>query len=216
MFKFRARMLPAALAAWSISASAQQASLEPIVPTSAGASAAIQPCCSVIPALTPVSIEILAPLGSKTSKSGDTFPIRLAAPIVVAGKEIVAAGATGMGEVIHAKKSGGMGAAGELVLAARYIDLGGLRLPLRSFNLSANGKSSIAQVDALAVASAASPIPVSVIGFFINGGQITVPEGTVAWAKTREAFSLGTLSTSKEAPPPTTSAAITSTGRTSE
>ncbi|MET0587174.1 MAG: hypothetical protein ABWZ75_01520 [Novosphingobium sp.] len=71
------------------------------------------------PALTPVSIQILAALGSKVSKSGDTFPIRLAAPVIVDGTVAIPAGAEGMGEVVHAKKGGGIGAAGELVLAAR-------------------------------------------------------------------------------------------------
>jgi hypothetical protein len=116
-----------------------------------------------------------------------------------------------MGEVIHAKKSGGMGAAGELVLAARYLEIDGQRLMLRSLNLSANGKSGIARVDAFAVAAAASTIPIGVIGFFITGGQITVPQGTVAQAKTREAFARGISSASEKTAP-----SIASTGRTSE
>src|SRR5262245_4046011 len=60
---------------------------------------------AIVPALTEISVEILADLGSKTSTTGDTFPLRLAAPIVIDGVELVPAGTAGMGEVIHAKKS---------------------------------------------------------------------------------------------------------------
>jgi hypothetical protein len=143
-----------------------------------------------VPALTPVSIEILAPPGSKISKSGDSFPIRLAAPIVIGGKEVVPAGAPGVGEVIHAKKSGGMGTAGELVLAARYLEVDGRRLMLRSLNIAAAGQSSIHKVDAINAASAVSPLPIGLIGFFISGGQVNVAKGTIAPAKTRESFAL--------------------------
>jgi|GEM_PF-6422904 len=71
-----------------------------------------------IPALTEVRLEILSDLGSKISKTGELFPIRLAKPIVIDGAERVPAGAEGQGEVVWAKKSGGSGASGELVLAA--------------------------------------------------------------------------------------------------
>jgi protein-L-isoaspartate O-methyltransferase len=141
-----------------------------------------------LPALTPIRIEILAALGSKTSKSGDTFPIRLAEPLVIGGRELVPAGTSGMGEVVHAKKAGGSGAAGELVLAARYLEVDGRHLKLRSLRLVPQGNSKINTVNTIMVASAASPIPVSLVGFFINGGQAVVPEGTIAEAKTAEAF----------------------------
>jgi hypothetical protein len=143
-----------------------------------------------LPALTPVSIEVLAALGSKTSKTGDTFPIRLAAPIMLDGKEAIPAGAAGLGEVVHAKKSGGMGAAGELVLAARYLEVGDRKLRLRSLRLVPQGKSAINRVGGFNAASAASPLPIGLIGFFIQGGQAAVPPGTIAEAKTAEAFVL--------------------------
>lgn len=150
------------------------------------------PCadCITIPSLTVVSVEIMVDLGSKISKSGDVFPIRLAAPIVIDGRIVVPAGATGMGEVIHAKRSGGMGAAGELVLAARYVEVDGRRLKLRSLQFGISGRSSIETVNTINIASAASPLPIGVVGFFIKGKQANVPAGTVASAKTSEAFSV--------------------------
>ena len=93
-----------------------------------------EPCadCVTIPALTPIKIELLETLGSKVSTSGETFPFRLAGPVLIDGKVAIPAGTPGVGEVVHAKKSGGSGAAGELVLAARYLDVQGRRLRLRS------------------------------------------------------------------------------------
>ncbi|MCW3845781.1 hypothetical protein OF829_00910 [Sphingomonas sp. LB-2] len=162
------------------------------------AAPAADPCtdCITIPALTVVTVEIMVDLGSKISKSGDTFPIRLAAPIVVNGVEIVPAGVTGMGEVIHAKRSGGSGAAGELVLAARYLEVDGRRLRLRSMNLSANGRSNINT--AFAISAVGPPV----VGFLIKGKQANVPAGTIADAKTAEAFSMVPMpaATAPEAP----------------
>lgn len=145
---------------------------------------------AVIPKLTPVTIQILKPLGSKLSKTGETFPIRLVEPIMVDGLELVPAGAEGMGEVIHAKKSGGMGAAGELVVTARYLDVDGRQLPLRSMHWAQSGKSNVDTVNALNVASAASPIPIGLVGYFIGGGQVNVAEGSLAEAKTAADFSV--------------------------
>lgn len=137
--------------------------------------------------LTPVKLVIRTHLGSKISTSGQTFVIELAEPIVVDGKVLVPAGTTGQGEVVHAKKSGGSGASGELVLAARYLDLGERRLRLRSMNFAQAGKDSIGTVNTMNVASVAVP-GLSLIGFFVKGKGIDVPEGTLAVAKTAEPF----------------------------
>lgn len=154
------------------------------------ATTAPSPCagCVTLPALTPVKLELLAELSSKVSKSGQTFPIRLAEPIIVAGKFLVPAGATGMGEVVHAKGSGDGGAAGELVLAARYLDVDGQQLRLRSLNLASNGKSNTNTANTIGIAGAASPLPISIISLLITGGQTVVPKGTVADAKTAAVF----------------------------
>lgn len=138
-----------------------------------------------IPKLTPIVIEILDPLGSKTSKSLDSYRIRLAEPIVIEGVELVPAGAEGQGEVVHAKKAGGMGAAGELVLAARWLDIGGTQMRLRSMELieRGEGRDRTGTVNAINVASAASPLPIGLIGYFIGGGNIDIPAGALASAK---------------------------------
>ncbi|PNU05058.1 hypothetical protein [Novosphingobium guangzhouense] len=140
-------------------------------------------CERAIPALTPVRIEISADLGSATSHSLDAFPIRLAEAIVIDGVEIVPAGAKGLGEVVHAKKAGGSGTPGELVLAARWIDACGQRLKLRSMNFSAAGAGAIGTVNVVNAVSAASMLPIGLIGFAISGRNVTYAKGTLAWAK---------------------------------
>lgn len=144
----------------------------------------------LMPKLTPVAIEILDPVGSKISKSLDTFRIALAEPLMLGETVIAPAGTPGQGEVVHAKKAGGMGAAGELVIAARYLDINGRRLALRSTSIDAAGKSRVDKVGALAVASAATPLPIAMVGFFIKGGEIELPAGTRAVAKLAEDFML--------------------------
>jgi hypothetical protein len=151
------------------------------------AAADAAPC---IPALTPVRIVVRAHLGSKISKSGETFALELADPIVADGKVLIPAGTTGMGEVVHAKSSGGSGASGELVLAARYLDFGGRRLRLRSLNFAVAGKDATGTVNSIAIASAATMPALSLIGFFIKGKGIDIPEGMAAMAKTAEPFML--------------------------
>lgn len=158
----------------------EKASETPATVTTASASS--------LPKLTPVAIEILDPLGSKTSKSLDTFRIALAEPLMLDGVVLVPAGTPGQGEVVHAKKAGGMGAAGELVIAARYLDLGDRHLALRSTKLDLAGKSRIDGVSTLALASAATPLPIAMVGFFIKGGEIELPAGTRALAKLAEDF----------------------------
>jgi hypothetical protein len=145
---------------------------------------------ATVPALTEVEIEILADLGSKTSKQGDTFPLRLAAPVVIDGVELIPAGTPGFGEVIHAKKSGGSGAAGELVLAARYLEVGGARLPLRSLRFDAEAKDRMRTVESIEIASAAVMPVASFIGFLIKGDQLSLASGSVLTAKTAADFAV--------------------------
>ncbi|XUU59758.1 hypothetical protein ACRAQ6_09260 [Erythrobacter sp. HA6-11] len=125
--------------------------------------------------LTPVYISIDAAQGSKTSTSGDTFLITVTEPVMAEGEEIIPAGTQGQGEVIHAKKAGGSGAGGELILTANYIDLGEQRIPLRSLKLGLSGKAQTG------LAIATGPV-----GFLVRGKNVDVAEGTLAGAKLAE------------------------------
>lgn len=152
-----------------------------------------------IPALTPVSLVLKQNVGSKISTSGETFSFTLAEPQVIDGREVVPAGTPGMGEVIHAKRGGGSGSAGELVLAARYLQVGDRRLRLRSLQVAEAGKDKIGTVNALA------PVPVKgMFGFLVKGKEIDLPEGTLLHAKTAEDFILPAPSASQSPVSPPT------------
>jgi hypothetical protein len=168
----------------------------PIVPPEAdGAAPAAEPAAAapaepaaaglLLPKTTPLIIAIDKELGSKISTTGETFPIRLVQAVSVEGVEVLPAGITGQGEVVHAKKAGLAGAAGELVLAARYLDLGERRIALRSFRFMEAGEIALGKGQDNTGVSNVTTALAGPIGFFIGGGNTNVVPGTIANAKTR-------------------------------
>jgi hypothetical protein len=164
-----------------------------IAPPPAGASGnvntASQPIaegdCCTLAALTPVKLEISSHLNSAASRIGDHFIIRLAAPVTLGDGLQIPAGTEGVGEVIHAAKSSFGGKAGELLLAARYLDYRGTHIPLRSLTYAPeNGKGR--EGTALGVVIAGGMIG-SVAAMFIKGGEVDIPPGVVVYAKTAAA-----------------------------
>lgn len=129
----------------------------------------------LVRALTPVEIEIAEELSSKTAKIDAFFRIRLAAPIMEGDRIVVPAGTPGVGQVVHAAKSGYGGKAGELIVAARYLEIGSVRLPLRRFRLGAAGDHRSGEAFA-----ASMVVPFG--GMFVSGGEVTFPAGMRASA----------------------------------
>lgn len=167
-------------------------------PELASSSTAQDTTCCVLPALTEVEIEIAAELSSKTSKSGEFFPIRLATPISVDGKILVPSGATGEGEVIQASKPSFGGKSGELTIAARFLSFDGVRIGLRSLQYSrttgTNNSGEAVSIGATAagagiVAPLAGPAG-AVVAMLIVGGNVRISAGTKAFAKTSTTISL--------------------------
>jgi hypothetical protein len=161
-------------------AAAAPAEAAPATPAEAPAGA----CCTV-PARTPIEIEILDAVNSKANHNGDHFAFRLAAPLTIDGHVVVPAGTTGVGEVVHAERARFGGRAGELILAARYLDLGGTRIPLRTLRFGPqHGRDSSGTVTALSIAAAATVPALAMLGYLIAGGEVNVPAGTHARAQT--------------------------------
>lgn len=134
----------------------------------------------------PIVITVEAEIGSKISQTGEIFPIRLVQAVVVDGVEVLPAGIAGEGQVVHAKKGGMAGAAGELVLAARYLDHGGRRIALRSFKFAEEGDEILSRgKDNVGLASATNAV-IGPIGFLIGGGNTIIVPGTIATAKIRD------------------------------
>ena len=99
------------------------------------------PTADRLPAGSLVTIELVEAVSSATAKRGDTFAIRLAKPIVVGEAVVVPAGTLGRGEVIDAASGAPKlmkpAKPSKLILAARYLEFDGSRIPLRGFHLSA-------------------------------------------------------------------------------
>jgi len=122
---------------------------------------------------TEFEVELTELLSSRTSKLGDKFAIRLAAPVVVDGVEVVPAGAVGQGEVIDVASAGLGGKQGKLIVAARHLELNGVPVRVRGMTFTVSGTS---RVDMATVAV----IAVGAVGYFIQGGNIEIPAGTRA------------------------------------
>lgn len=134
--------------------------------------------CCLLRALTPVSLNIDEPLDSDKSTIGQYFKLSLRQPLEIADGLVIPAGTPGGGQVVHAAKSRAMGKAGELLLAARYLDYQGTRIPLRSLRYGkGQGKDNVdtAVIVGLAVSAVITP--------FITGGEVRIPAGTEVWAK---------------------------------
>lgn len=166
---------------------------EPLA-TPAAAPAVVAPAatCCLIPAGTPVQIQIAQEVGSKTNIPGDKFTIRLAYPITVNGQVVVPEGVKGVGEVVHAAKAGMGGKPGELLVAARYLTVGDVRIPLRGFKLGGQGKDRGS--DSLALTMA-----VGVIGLAVRGGDLMMSDGLEGNAKVASDV---TVQAPDSAPPP--------------
>ena len=133
-------------------------------------------CCRIADG-TAVVLEILDPLDSGLVKRGDKFRIRLAESVSVEGKIVLPAGIEGQGEIVHAAKSRGGGKAGELLIAARYLQRDEAnQIRLRGMKLGGQGKDNSALAVGLSVA-------VGVFAFFVQGDEIFIPAGTLAQAK---------------------------------
>ena len=125
---------------------------------------------------TPVDIQFVDSVSSATAKPGDTFSIRLAEPLSIDGRIAVPAGTLGRGEVIHAKKSGWGGKAGELIVTARYLEFGSQHIPLGHFHFGASGKSRVDEAFVVA-----EIIPLGAL--LVSGGETRILPGTLANAK---------------------------------
>jgi len=141
---------------------------------------------------TPIEVEVTDALSSRTNHIGDTFGLRLRAPIVVDGREIVPAGVAGGGEVIDAVPSGFGGRQGRLIVSARYLEFNGQRMRVRGMQLMVSGRD---RTNTALVVGMLAPVP----SFFIQGGNIEIPSGTVASARLADDVTLPAIA---EAPTP--------------
>lgn len=130
-----------------------------------------------------VLVEIGQTIDSKISKRGDQFPLRLSEPLLIGERVVLPAGAAGVGEVIHASPSKGGGKAGELLLGARSIEGGDLKIPLRALKVGGQGED-------LTLATLVISTGIGPLAMFVRGGEIVIPSGTRATAKVARTIEL--------------------------
>lgn len=133
----------------------------------------------LFPSGTEVVVRVEEAVSSKTHVAGDFFKISLAEPIIHQHQIIIPAGAQGEGQIVHASKPQFGGKAGELILAARYVVHQDRKVPLRGFQLGAEGGSNQGLANAAAIFAA--PLPL-----VIMGRSAVVPSGTTGIAKLKE------------------------------
>src|SRR5436190_15146071 len=153
-----------------------------LVLVSPGAFAQSPAPTATLPALTPVLIQFDETVSSDKNRNGEQFRFHVAADVRVGDVVVIPMGTPGVGEVIHAAKSGMAGKAGELIVAARYVTIGTKNVRLRSF-ASGTGQN-------LTGIANWTGIFVGMPSLLIQGGKMTMPQHMLATARTAEAVTL--------------------------
>lgn len=158
----------------------------PAVASEAPAAAAnMAPVASTVrlPALTPLRLQVVGEVSSKTHAKGDKVEIVLAEALWINPALAIPAGTRGVAEVIHSAKGGMGGKAGELLVAARHLQLeGGVQIPLRSFRLApVGGKNNEGLAMGLSIAGGVAG---GIAAMVITGGSARIADRSEAFAKT--------------------------------
>lgn len=133
-----------------------------------------------------VDVVLTEQVSSGRRHRGDCFGIALGSALVIDGHEVAPAGTTGIGQVVDSHAAGLGGQPGSLVLAARYITIGGARLPLRGFRIASVGRDNTNVSAAMGIAGAVVPV-VGIVAILVPGGDMVIPAGARAEAHVREA-----------------------------
>jgi len=131
---------------------------------------------------TPVEVELVQQVSTRTHKRGDTFAIRLAKPLVVGGRVVLRAGAPGVGEVIDSSGPSIGGKPATMVLAADYLTSRAGQVPLNALKLAGRGHDNSTPATVLEIGGIAS-LPMGIAGIVLPGGEVAFKPGSVAIAR---------------------------------
>ena len=139
---------------------------------------------NILPAGTIVDLVFVETVDSKANKIGDIIDMKVADDLRVGTTVVVPAGSPVSAEVIHAARARAGGKPGELILSARFIQLGERQIALKGFKFGASGtgKSKVTE-SAVVAAVIAAPI-----ALFIAGGEKHADPGVRAFAKLKDDF----------------------------
>jgi hypothetical protein len=179
-FRLSAGLLLAAgglLAALAPARATPTATPLPAPPAPAPAAPALE-AAPRLPANTVVELEMVDSVSSETSRRGDLFKMRVAVAVSWQGQVLVPAGTLAVGQVVHVQKARGGGKGGELILAARYLDLPQGQVKLRS-TFGAAGANRVRT--SLALAYAVGPF-----AMLVKGKTVAMPAGAALSARIAE------------------------------
>ncbi|MDR3348261.1 MAG: hypothetical protein LBO03_01420 [Acidaminococcales bacterium] len=132
----------------------------------------VKPGNIYIPDKTPVEVELVNNISSKTHKKGHIVDIRVIENLIVNGVVVIPKGALGQLLVTEAHKAGGFGKRGKLVLTPQFVfAANNEKIPLIPDNYQTLGKGD---GGAVAVAAAVTLIG----GIFMKGSNTTFNAGT--------------------------------------
>ena len=140
---------------------------------------AARPAGLLAPAGSEVTIELTERVGTRGHRHGDHFRLKLAEPLVVDDRVVIPAGAAGEGEIVDVARPGMSGRPGKLILAARYVDVGGTHVALNALRLSGVGESRRDRSAALSIGG----LPGTLVALVLTGGDLEYPAGARAQAK---------------------------------
>lgn len=120
-----------------------------------------------LPIGTPVALETVGELSSRSQVKGDMIPLRVASDVLVQGTLMVRAGTEAVGQVVDAQAKGAMGMSGRIVIRPLYAKAGGRIIRLSGQSTNAGSVTAGAVLGTVALA-----MPV------FTGRSATIPAGT--------------------------------------
>ena len=130
-----------------------------------------------VPPGTPVQLEFMQEVSSKTARKGDKISLRVYTDVVMNGKTLIKQDAPAEGVVTKVHKRRSFGRQGELRIRLESVtDATGARVPLEPYT---SGDRFKAEGPAASGAAALVLGPVGLVaGAFIKGKEVTIDKGT--------------------------------------
>jgi hypothetical protein len=155
------------------------------------------PAANILPAGTAIDLVFVDPVDSKANKVGDIIAMKVADDVMAGSAVIIPAGTPVSAEVIHAAKARAMGKAGELIISARFIQIGDRQIPMKGFKFGTSGTGKSKLTESAVAGFFLTPLPL-----FIAGGEKHADPGTRAFAKLKEDFDYTAIIASKQVSAP--------------
>ncbi len=155
------------------------------------------PAANILPAGTIVDLVFVDSVDSKANKVGDIIAMKVADDVLAGTTVIIPAGTPVSAEVIHAAKARAMGKAGELIVIARFIQMGDRQIPMKGFKFGSSGTGKSKLTESAVAGFFLTPLPL-----FIAGGEKHADSGTRAFAKLKDDFDYTAIVAQKQVSAP--------------